>query len=206
MIGEEELTEVTESTTLPRSFLGTAVPPQLSVGKCSRVWLTPTLPSLPPRRYSSVQTPPPLPEPIAPGLATRMSPGALLQQTKFPVSVDLLRLLSKYPSNYYWFGHELRNHCKAHHSLAPTIRVSSWPPPTLPSPQSPPTASPGRRPADWQNQEVQGERVDPHRWREERERKKNTRELVRPNQVARPLFRGLSIARIRTKSLNPLFT
>ena len=33
MIGEEELTEVTESTTLPRSFLGTAVPPQLSVGK-----------------------------------------------------------------------------------------------------------------------------------------------------------------------------
>ena len=32
-IGKEELTEVAESTALPRSFLGTAMPPQPGDGK-----------------------------------------------------------------------------------------------------------------------------------------------------------------------------
>ena len=86
-IGEEEFTVVAESTTLPRSFLGTAVPPQLGVGNMLQSVAYPNTPAAAAKEVLKCPNTSALAKTKSPWASPRMSPGALLQQTKVPMFI-----------------------------------------------------------------------------------------------------------------------
>ena len=92
-IGEEEFTVVAESTTLPRSFLGTAVPPQLGVGNMLQSVAYPTTPAAAATEVLKCPTTSALARTKSPWASPRMSPRGFVTTDKGP-HVYLLRLKS----------------------------------------------------------------------------------------------------------------